>query len=113
MSSRSSSSCIVRGYDGAETLEHPHEPRDDLLTPHKAAALRELARIARLCARLVLTTWDFDGQPPNRPPQVSVHRDIARDAGFDVIAYDDTPHWLEYQRALTARLLQRTSDLAA
>jgi len=30
-----------------------------------------------------------------------------------VIAYDDTPHWLEYQRALAARLLERTSDLAA
>lgn len=84
-----------------------------LFTPHKGAALRELARIARPGARLVLTTWDFDGQPPNRPPQVSDHRDIARDAGFDVIAYDDTPHWLEYQRALAARLLERTSDLAA
>ncbi|MGC5170898.1 class I SAM-dependent methyltransferase [Micromonospora sp. DT81.3] len=84
-----------------------------LFTPHKEAALRELARIARPGARLVVTTWDFDGQPSNRPPQVSDHRDIAHDAGFDVIAYNDTPHWREYQRAITARLLQRTSDLAA
>jgi ubiquinone/menaquinone biosynthesis C-methylase UbiE len=83
-----------------------------LFTPHKDAAFRELARIARPGARLVLTTWDFDGQPPNRPPQVSDHREIARDAGFDVIAYDDTPHWLEYQRAIVAGLLQRISDLA-
>lgn len=84
-----------------------------LFTPDKEAAFRELARIARPGGRLVLTTWDFNGQPSNRPPQVSDHRDIARDSGFDVIAYNDTPSWLEYQRAIVARMLERISDLAA
>ena len=51
-----------------------------LFTADKAAALRELARVLRPGARLVLTTWDYDRQPDGRPPQVDDHRPLLQDA---------------------------------
>src|SRR5207245_282362 len=39
-----------------------------LFAPDKRTAIHELARILHLGGRAVLTTWDYRGQPPGRPP---------------------------------------------
>ncbi len=83
-----------------------------LFTPDKAAALRELRRILRPGARLCLTSWDYHRQPEGRPPQVPDHRPLAADAGFSVLAYDDTERWHELQVATGAGLLAAAAELA-
>jgi len=84
-----------------------------LFTADKAAALRELARVLRPGARLVLTTWDYDRQPDGRPPQLDDHRPLLQDAGFDVDAYEETVDWRGRQYGTTDRLLTMVDALAA
>lgn len=84
-----------------------------LFAPDKAAALREIARVLTPGGRFVATTWDYRSQPVNRPPQVDDHRPLLSEAGFEVLEYSETPRWLEYHRALDARLLAAVDDLAA
>jgi ubiquinone/menaquinone biosynthesis C-methylase UbiE len=84
-----------------------------LFTPDKAAALREFHRILRPGGRLCLTSWDYHTQPVGRPPQVPDHRPIAENAGFRVLAYDETPSWRELQEAIGTRLLDAAAELAA
>ena len=60
-----------------------------------------------------MTTWDYLSQPVGRPPQVADHRPLLVDAGFDVVAYDDTPLWRERQERLDALLLDAVDELAA
>jgi SAM-dependent methyltransferase len=84
-----------------------------LFAPDKAAAAVELARVLRPGGRLVVTTWDYHSQPAGRPAQVADHRPLLVDAGFDVLAYDDTPDWEQRQRAIDRLLLESVEELAA
>ena len=84
-----------------------------LFTPDKAKALREFARVLRPGARLVLTTWDYSRQPPNRPPQVEDHRPLLDDVGFAVESYEETVEWQRRQYETTDRLLELLDEYAA
>jgi SAM-dependent methyltransferase len=84
-----------------------------LFAPDKAAAVHELARALRAGGRLVATTWDYHSQPAGRPPQVADHRPLLADAGFDVVAYDETPDWEARQRQINRLLLESVEELAA
>lgn len=84
-----------------------------LFTPDKAAALIELRRILKPGGRLVFTTWDYSGQPVNRPPQVPDHRPLLEAAGFTVDSYDTTDRWRDYGEATNAALVGAVEELAA
>ena len=84
-----------------------------LFTPDKPAAFTELARVLRPGGRLVMTSWDYAGQPRNRPPQVSDHRPLAEDAGLNVLTYDDTDDWHRRCAVFTDFLLEHADEAAA
>jgi SAM-dependent methyltransferase len=84
-----------------------------LFSPDKRRAITEMARVCRPGGRLVFTSWDYHSQPRGRPPQVDDHRPLLRDAGFDVLAYDETEGWRERQRRDGELLLEHIEDLAA
>ena len=79
----------------------------------KRNALAEVARVVRHGGHIVMTTWDYHSQPAGRPPQVADHRPLLVEAGFDVVAYDDTPLWRERQEQIDALLLDAVDELAA
>ena len=80
-----------------------------LFTPDKAAAVSEMARVLRPGGRLVLTTWDYRSQPVGRPLQIPDHRPLLTAAGFNVLAYEETPDW-ELRHRETDRLLMEAAD---
>lgn len=84
-----------------------------LFTPDKQRAFVELRRILRPGGRLVLTSWDYHGQPVNRPPQVPDHRPLLEPAGFRLVAYEDTPDWRENQERMHAGLMDAIEEVAA
>jgi SAM-dependent methyltransferase len=84
-----------------------------LFAPNKLAAMRELARILVRRGRLVVTTWDYSRQPAGRPPQVSDHRPLLEEAGFDVLSYDETTAWLQRQTRIGELMLLAVDELAA
>ena len=84
-----------------------------LFTPDKAAAFRELRRVARPGGRLVMTSWDYHSQPVGRPPQVPDHRPPAETGGFEVIAYEDTDSWRDRGLRAGQGLLEVADELAA
>jgi SAM-dependent methyltransferase len=84
-----------------------------LFTPDKQAAAHELARVLRPGGRLVLTSWDYSRQLAGRPPQVADHRPALEDAGFRVLAYEETPDWERRHRETDRLLLARIDELAA
>ncbi|WET79101.1 class I SAM-dependent methyltransferase [Amycolatopsis sp. QT-25] len=84
-----------------------------LFAPDKRRACEEFARILVPGGRLLVTTWDFDGQPENRPPQVPDHRPLLAAAGFDVLSYEETPDWRTRQRRTMELSLERVAELAA
>src|SRR4029079_12986897 len=83
-----------------------------LFAPSKRDALVEVARVVRSGGHIVMTTWDYHSQPVGRPSQVADHRPLLVDAGFDVVAYDDTPLWRERQERLDALLLDAVDEVA-
>jgi ubiquinone/menaquinone biosynthesis C-methylase UbiE len=84
-----------------------------LFSPDKAAAVAEMARIIKPGGRVVMTTWDYHRQPTGRPPQVPDHRPLLEQAGFSVVAYDETPQWREYLDRTDELLLGAVEELAA
>ncbi len=95
------------GVDGAMSIDAL------LFAPSKRDALAEVARVVRPGGHIVMTTWDYHSQPVGRPPQVDDHRPLLVEAGFDVVAYDDTPLWRERQDRIDALLLDAVDELAA
>ena len=83
-----------------------------LFTPDKVAAAGELRRIIRTDSRLVVTSWDYHRQPAGRPPQVADHRPLLEQAGFVILAYDDTDLGLVRHRAVIRGLLDSVDELA-
>lgn len=83
-----------------------------LFAPDKKAAAVEIFRILRPGGRLVMTTWDYHRQPDDRPPQLADHRPLLRDAGFNVLSYEDTVRWRERQDAVADGLLASAQECA-
>jgi SAM-dependent methyltransferase len=84
-----------------------------LFAPGKPAAAAELARILVPGGRLVLTSWDYHSQPAGRPDQVTDHRPLLDQAGFDVLGYEETPAWRDRQQGTGQALLAAAPELAA
>jgi SAM-dependent methyltransferase len=84
-----------------------------LFTPDKRAAISEVARILSPTGRFIATTWDYSRQPPARPPQVADHRPLLEEAGFAVLAYDETDRWRERIERTDALLYEAADELAA
>lgn len=68
--------------------------------PDKKAAIREFARIIRPGGRLAFTAFELhpdraEGLPVIGDDRVNDYRPILEDGGFEVLAYDQTPHWHE------------------
>jgi hypothetical protein len=56
----------------------------------------------------VLTSWEYHSQPADRPAQVTDHRPLLDQAGFDVLSYEETRAWRDrQQRTGQALLAQR------
>ena len=84
-----------------------------LFASDKSAAMHELARVLRSGGRLTLSTWDYEGQPKGRPPQVRDHRPLLAAAGLKLLAYDETPDWQRRQRETDRLLMDSADELAA
>lgn len=84
-----------------------------LFAPSKPAAAAELARILTPGGRLVLTSWDCHSQPARRPAQVTDHRPLLDQAGFDVLSYQETHAWRDRQQRTGQALLAAAAELAA
>ena len=60
-----------------------------------------------------MTSWDYHSQPRNRPPQIADHRPLAENAGFTVLAYEETQDWRRRCVVFAEFLLERAEELAA
>jgi hypothetical protein len=60
-----------------------------------------------------MTTWDYHSQPIGRPPQVPDHRPLLEEAGFDVLAYEETEDWKNRDEKVIDLLLAAVDELAA
>lgn len=83
------------------------------LFPDKPAAAAELARIMCPGGMLVFTTWDSDSALAGVPEQLAEHGALLEQAGFAVVAYEETPDWKRRQLDVYERLLAAESELTA
>ena len=86
--------------------------------PDKRACLREFARILQPGGRLGLVCFEVDpaktkGIPIMGADPVADYRPLLESAGFDVVAYEETPGWAERVTAAFSAIVNAADVLAA
>ena len=83
------------------------------LFPDQPAALREIVRILRVGARLVLTTWDAGHARAQGTRHSSQYQTMLQEAGFALENYEVIPDWAQPQGAVYAGILAAQEALTA
>ncbi len=81
--------------------------------PDQPAALREIARILRPEAYLVLTTWDASHPRAQGTRHSSQYQMMLQEAGFAIESYESIPDWEKTQGAVYAGILAAQASLTA
>ncbi|HEU5200040.1 MAG TPA: class I SAM-dependent methyltransferase [Ktedonobacterales bacterium] len=79
--------------------------------PDQPAALREIARIVRPGARLVLTTWDASYPRAQGTRHSSQYQTMLQEAGFALESYESIPGWEKMQGAVYTGMLAAQESL--
>ena len=95
------------GLDGAMSVDAFQ------LFPDQPATLREIARILRLGARLVLTTWDAGHARAQGTRHSSQYQTMLQEAGFALESYEAIPDWEQPQGVVYAGILAAQESLTA
>jgi SAM-dependent methyltransferase len=93
--------CAHTGLDGAFDAAVAFDSLWMILD--KAAAIREIARLLRVGAKLVMTTWE--------PPYLS-YGELLVEAGFDVVDRFEPEHWQPSQLAVYRGILDHRDALS-
>jgi ubiquinone/menaquinone biosynthesis C-methylase UbiE len=81
--------------------------------PDQPAALREIARILRPGAYLVLTTWDASHPRAQGTRHSSQYQAMLQEAGLILASYEAIPDWEKTQGAVYAGMLAAQASLTA